>query len=106
MELELRKAQNLKEIGVQNAKADLAERLQDAITRQEVVEQEMQIKVVERQREIKVQEEEIKRVEQQLQSTCIKPAEAEAYTVRMKGDAEAFAIRERAKAEAEQIKKK
>merc|ERR1712178_222326 len=64
--LELRKALNAKEIGTQSTKADLANRLQDAITRQEVVEQEMQIKVVERQREIKVQEEEIKRVEQQL----------------------------------------
>lgn len=128
MELELRKAVNLKEIGIQNAKADLAERLQDAITRQEVVEQEMQIKVVERQREIKVQEEEIKRVEQQLQSSIIKPAEADMYriqktaeaekmkliaeaqaeadAIRLRGEAEAFAIEERAKAEAEQLKKK
>lgn len=126
--LELRKAKNQQEIGKQSATADLANRLQDAITRQEVVEQEMQIKVVERKREIKVQEEEILRVEQQLESTCIKPAEAEVYrlikeaeaerkkiikeseaesdAILLKGEAEAYAILERAKAEAEQLKMK
>merc|ERR1711953_74258 len=107
---------------------ELATRLQDAITRQEVIEQEMQIKVIERQREIKVQEEEIKRIEQELQANCIKPAEAEVYqiktaasaerkriiadseaeadAIKLKGDAEAYAIIEQAKAEAEQLRMK
>merc|ERR1712226_1014391 len=126
--LELRKAKNQQEIGKQTATAELATRLQDAITRQEVIEQEMQIKVIERQREIKVQEEEIKRIEQELQANCIKPAEAEVYqiktaasaerkriiaeseaeadAIKLKGDAEAYAILEQAKAEAEQLRMK
>jgi len=126
--LELRKAKNQKEIGKQTATADLATRLQDALTRQEVIEQEMQIKVIERQREIKVQEEEVKKVDQELQANCIKPAEAEVYqittgaqaerkkiiaeseaeadTIKLKGDAEAYAILEEAKGEAEQLKMK
>jgi len=126
--LELQQAENMKDIGKQTAKADLAQRLQDAITRQQVVEQEMQVKVVERQREIKVQDEEIKRICQQLESTVIKPSEANAYSilkkaeadrnrvileaeaeadaVRLRGEAEAFAILEKARAEAEQLKKR
>ena len=84
MVLALRKAKNQKEIGKQTATADLAARLQDALTRQEVIEQEMQIKVIERQREIKVQEEEVKKVDQELQANCIKPAEAEVYSALIK----------------------
>merc|ERR1719454_385814 len=126
--LEIKKAENQKEIGRSEATSDLAKRLQDAITRQEVVLQEMQVKVVERERQIKVQEEEIKRKEQQLNADVIKPAEANTYRIMknaeaeknrivleaqaeaeritLKGAAEADAIKAKAEAEAEQLKMK
>jgi len=128
MLLELQRAENQKQIGKQNATADMAKRLQDAITRQEVILQEMQVKVVERERQIKVQEEEIKRKQQQLNADIIKPAEAdtfrimksaeaeknrivleaqaEAERITLKGAAEAEAIAAKANAEAEQLKMK
>lgn len=126
--LELQRATNQKEIGKQTATADMAKRLQDAITRQEVILEEMQVKVLERERQIKVQEEEIKRKEQELNAEVIKPAEAdrfriyksaeaeknrivleaqaEAQRVRLKGEAEAEAIEAKANAEAEQLRLK
>merc|ERR1719454_1812904 len=126
--LEIKKAENQKEIGRSEATSDLAKRLQDAITRQEVILQEMQVKVVERERQIKVQEEEIKRKQQQLNADVIKPAEANTYRIMknaeaeknrivleaqaeaeritLKGAAEAEAIQAKANAEAEQLKMK
>ena len=128
MGMDLQRALNQESIGQREATADMAQRLQDAITRQEVILQEMQIKVVEKEREIKVQEEEIKRKTQQLSADVIKPAEAgtfkvlqeaaatkkrivmeaqaEAERITLKGNAEAEAIRARALAEAEKLKLK
>jgi len=125
---ELRHYGNQKLIGTQSAIADNAQRLQDAITRQEVIEQEMEVKVVQRKRQIKIQDEEILRKTQQLEADVIKPTEANVYrieknaaaekrkiileaqaeadAIKMKGDARADAIVAKAKAEAEQLKKK
>lgn len=128
MNLDLQQAKNQKYVGSRQATADMANRLQDAITRQEVILQEMQIKVVEKERQIKVQDEEIKRKTQQLLSDVIKPAEAasykllqqaeaaknriileaqgEAQKIELRGNAQAEAIRAKAAAEAEKLKLK
>merc|ERR1712176_1517391 len=106
MLLELQRAENQKQIGKQNATADMAKRLQDAITRQEVILQEMGVKVVERERQIKVQEEEIKRKQQQLNADIIKPAEADTFRIMKSAEAEKNRIVLEAQAEAEQLKMK
>jgi len=128
MALDLQTAKNQEYVGVRQATADMANRLQDAITRQEVILQEMQIKVVEKERQIKVQDEEVKRKRQQLSADVIKPAEAASYKVmqqaeaaknkvileaqgeaqriELKGAAEAEAIKAKALAEAEKLKLK
>lgn len=128
MSYELQKADNQKTMGRERATADLAGRLQDAITQQEVVEQKMQVQITERQKEIQVQEEEIKRREQELIGKVIKPAEADTYKIlkdaeatrnkiilqaeaeakmiSLKGHAEAEAIQAQAEAEAERLRLK
>jgi len=92
------------------------------------MEEEMQVKVVERQKEIEIQEQEITRKERELDSKIKKPAEAEKYRLEkiaeaeririvlqaeaeaevqaVKGEAEAYAIEVKAKAEAEQMARK
>merc|ERR1719443_772897 len=91
-------------------------------------EEEMQVKVVERQQNIAIQEQEILRREKELDSKVRKPAEAEKFklekiaeatklktvleaeaeaeAVALRGEAEAYAIEVKAKAEAEQMNKK
>jgi len=127
-EYDLRKAANDQEVQTQKAISDLARALQDAKTKQQVKNEEMKIKIIERSRQIELQEQEILRREKELQATVMKPAEAEKYklekladaekqkkileaeaeaeSVRVRGEAKAFAIQERAKAEAEQMRKK
>jgi len=127
-EFDLRKAANDQEVQTQKAISDLARSLQDAKTKQQVKNEEMKIKIIERTRQIELQEQEILRRERELQATVMKPAEAEKYkmeklaeaekekkvleaeaeaeSVRVRGEAKAFAIQEKAKAEAEQMRKK
>jgi len=127
-EYDLRKAANDQEVQTQKAISDLARALQDAKTKQQVKNEEMKIKIIERSRQIELQEQEILRREKELQATVMKPAEAEKYklekladaekqkkvleaeaeaeSVRVRGEAKAFAIQEKAKAEAEQMRKK
>jgi flotillin len=57
----------------------LAYSLQAAKTKQRIVEEKMQIKVVERQQEISIQEQEIQRRQKELDATVRRPAEAEKY---------------------------
>merc|ERR1712176_200362 len=127
-EYDLRKAANDQEVQTQKAISDLARALQDAKTKQQVKNEEMKIKIIERSRQIELQEQEILRREKELQATVMKPAEAEKYklekpadaekekkvleaeaeaeSVRVRGEAKAYAIQEKAKAEAEQMRKK
>jgi flotillin len=110
------------------AEAELAYQLQEAKTRQEIREQEMQVEVIERQKQIEVQEQEVNRKEQELEATVRRPAnaerdqletvaagnrarviaeaEAEAETIRIRGQAEAEAIRAKGLAEAEAMDRK
>merc|ERR1712212_668854 len=91
-------------------------------------EEEMQVKVVEREQQIAIQQQEIQRKEKELNSKIRAPAEAEKYRLEkiaeaeksrtvleaeaeaearaVKGEAEAYAIEVKAKAEAEQMAKK
>merc|ERR1712181_96986 len=82
-------------------------------------EEEMQVKVVEREQQIAIQQQEIQRKEKELNSKVRKPAEAEKYrlekiaeaernrvVLEAEAEAEAYAIEVKAKAEAEQMAKK
>jgi len=57
----------------------LAYELQAAIVKQKLREEEMQIKLVERQQQILIQEQEIMRKEKELEATVRRPAEAEKF---------------------------
>lgn len=125
---ELNKANYDTEVNTAKAEAELAYSLQAAIVQARIKEEEMQVKVVERQQNINIQEQEIMRKEKELDSKVRKPAEAEKFRLEkiaaaerlrivleaeaaaeakaLKGDAEAYAIEELAKAEAEQMAKK
>ncbi len=61
------------------AEAELAFELQAAKVKQQLREEEMQIKVVERTQQILVQEQEILRKQKELDANVRRPAEAEKY---------------------------
>merc|ERR1712228_211576 len=125
---ELKKAEFDKEVETKRAASVLAYDLQKAKTKQLIMEENSQIKVVERMQEIKIQEEEMARKQKELDAQVRQPAEAdkfrmerlaeanknkvvlegeaEAESIRLRGEAEAFAIEAKARAEAEQMAKK
>jgi len=125
---QLKKAEYDKEVETKRAASVLAYDLQKAKTKQLIMEENSQIKVVERMQEIKIQEEEMARKEKELNAKVRQPAEAEKYrmeklaeanknqvilegealaeSIKLAGEAEAFAIEAKAKAEAEQMAKK
>lgn len=57
----------------------MAFELQAAKTKQRIMEEQMQVKVVERGQEIAVQEQEMMRREKELEATVRRPADAEKY---------------------------
>lgn len=57
----------------------MAFELQAAKTKQRIMEEQMQVKVVERRQEIAVQEQEMLRRERELDATVRRPADAEKY---------------------------
>lgn len=64
---------------LQKAEAEMAFELQAAKTKQRIMEEQMQVKVVERTQEIAVQEQEMLRRERELDATVRRPADAEKY---------------------------
>jgi len=116
------------EVNTAQAAANLAAPLQEALMKQQIKEQEIQVQVVERTQEIVLQEQEILRKEKSLEAKIRAPAEAEKFrletiaeaekarkvleaeaeaeAIQLRGDAKAFAIEAKAKAEAEQMAKK
>jgi len=124
----LKKASYDQEVNTKKATSELAYDLQAAITKQQIKEENMNVKVIERSQQIKVQAEEIIRKEKELEANVRKPAEAQKYkeekiaeanknkiileaeaeaeSIRVRGEAEAFAIEAKALAEAEQMTKK
>ena len=67
-EKELKLATYKQEQDVAKAKADQAYNLESARAQQQVIEQEMQIKIIERQKQIELEEKEITRREKQYDS--------------------------------------
>ena len=63
----------------QKAEAEMAFELQAAKTKQRIMEEQMQVKVVERSQEIAVQEQEMLRRTKELDATVRRPADAEKY---------------------------
>lgn len=78
---------------MKKAESDLAFNLQAAKTRQKIMEEQMQVKVIERTQEIQVQEQEILRKERELEATIRRPAEAEKYRLEKLAEANRFVCR-------------
>ena len=88
-----------KQVNARKAEAELAYTLQEAKTKQQIREEELQIDVVERQKQIQVQEQEIIRRERELDATVRRPAEAERDRLETVADGERRRIRVEAEAE-------
>ena len=78
-EKELKLAAYKQEQDVAKAKADQAYNLESAVAQQQVVAQEMEVKVIERQKQIELEEKEITRREKQYDSEVKKKADADRY---------------------------
>ena len=98
-EKELKLALYKQEQDIAKAKADQAYNLESARAQQHVVEQEMEVKVVERQKQIELEEKEITRREKQYDSEVKKKADADRYA----REQEALAQKAREVAEAEAL---
>ncbi|MFU0791796.1 MAG: Flotillin-like protein FloT [Virgibacillus proomii] len=112
---QLKTAEYRREQDIAKARADQAYDLETARAKQDVTEQEMQIKIIERQKQIELEEKEILRRERQYDSEVKKKADADRYAVeqaavadKMKQMAEAeanqYRIEAEAKAEAERVR--
>ncbi|WP_188454622.1 flotillin family protein [Virgibacillus oceani] len=97
------------------ARADQAYHLEEARSQQEVTEQQMQIKIIERQKQIELEEKEIARRERQYDSEVKKKADADRYSVEQaaeaekrkqlaEADAHKYRVEAMAKAEAEKVR--
>ncbi|WP_099157845.1 flotillin family protein [Virgibacillus ndiopensis] len=97
------------------ARADQAYHLEEAHSKQEVTEQQMQVKIIERQKQIELEEKEIARREKQYDSEVKKKADADRYSVEQaaeaekrkqlaEADAHKYHVEAMAKAEAEKVR--
>ncbi|MYB41971.1 MAG: flotillin family protein [Chloroflexi bacterium] len=122
----VQKARYEQETNARRAEAELAYALQEAVTQQDIREQELQVEVVERTKQIEVEQQEIARRERELEAGVKRPAEAERYrletiaagektrvvaeaeaaaeAITLNGNGEADAIRARGEAEADAIR--
>lgn len=125
-DFKVEQARYQQETNARQAEAELAYALQEATTRQEIREQEVQIEVVERTKQIEIEQQEILRRERELEANVKRPAEAERYrletiaagekaqvvagaeaeaeSLTLNGSGEANAIRARGEAEADAIR--
>lgn len=101
-EKELKLASYKQEQDIAKAKADQAYNLESARAQQHVVEQEMEVKVIERQKQIELEEKEIIRREKQYDSEVKKKADADRYAKEQ--EAQAQKVKEVTEAEAEQFR--
>ncbi|WP_426457758.1 SPFH domain-containing protein [Bacillus altitudinis] len=112
---ELKRAEFRREQDTAKASADQAYDLETARNRQHVTEQEMQVKIIERQKQIELEEKEIQRRERQYDSEVKKKADADRYAVEQsaaaekakrlaEADAKKYSIEAMAKAEAEKVR--
>jgi len=93
---EFNKASKAKE-----AEADLSYELQKNKTQQQVVEEEVQIQIIQKNKEIEVQEKEVVRKERELQATVLKPADAKKYEIEALAQAEQFKLKTTAEGQSE-----
>ncbi|MBP3038426.1 flotillin family protein [Bacillaceae bacterium Marseille-Q3522] len=114
-ENQLKMAEFRRDQDIAKARADQAYDLETARAKQEVTEQEMQIKIIERQKQIELEEKEISRREKQYDSEVKKKADADRYAVEQaaeankrkeiaEADANQYRIESQAKAEAERVR--
>lgn len=114
-ENQLKTADYRRESDLSRARADQSYDLETARSKQEVTEQEMQIKIIERQKQIELEEKEILRRERQYDSEVKKKADADRYAVEQaasadkakqyaNADASKYRIETQANAEAEQVR--
>lgn len=99
---ELKLAAYKQEQDIARAKADQAYNLESARAQQDVIAQEMEIKVIERQKQIELEEKEIIRREKQYDSEVKKKADADRYAKEQ--EAQAQKSKEVADAEAERFR--
>lgn len=88
------------------AEAELAYSLQEANTRQDIRQEEMQIEVVERTKQIEVQQQEVERREQELNATVRRPADAERNRLETVAAGNRARVVAEAEAEAEAMQRK
>jgi flotillin len=81
--------------------AELARTLQEKITNQEIMAQEVQIEVVAKQKQTEVQEQEVVRRERELEATVQKPAESERFRIETLASAKKFQTETEAVGDAE-----
>lgn len=114
-ENQLKMADYRREQDIAKAKADQAYDLENARAQQEVTEQQMQIKIIERQKQIELEEREILRREKQYDAEVKKRADADRYSIEQaaqadrakqyaEADATKYRIEASAKADAERIR--
>lgn len=114
-ENQMKMADFRREQDIAKARADQAYDLETAKAKQEVTEQEMQVKIIERQKQIELEEKEILRRERQYDSEVKKKADADRYAVEQaaeaekrrqiaQADANQYRIESQAKAEAEKVR--
>ncbi|TYR80142.1 flotillin family protein [Priestia megaterium] len=112
---QLKTAEYRREQDIAKARADQAYDLETARAKQEVTEQEMQIRIIERQKQIELEEKEILRRERQYDSEVKKKADADRYSVEQsaaaekakqlaEADANKYRIEAMARAEAERVR--
>ncbi|MCM3765829.1 flotillin family protein [Neobacillus niacini] len=112
---QLKIAEFRREQDIAKARADMAYDLESAKAKQDVTEQEMQVKIIERQKQIELEEKEILRRERQYDSEVKKKADADRYAVIQAAEAEKakqiaeaeankYRIEAMAKAEAERVR--
>lgn len=114
-ENQLKIADYRREQDIAKARADQAYDLETARAKQEVTEQEMQVRIIERQKQIELEEKEILRREKQYDSEVKKKADADRYAVEQAAaaekarqmaaaDAQKYSIEAMAKADAEKVR--
>ncbi|CAB0003952.1 unnamed protein product [Nesidiocoris tenuis] len=91
------------EVNAAKAEVALAYSLQEAVVRQKIRAEEMEVEVIQRRKEIDIEDLEIKRKEMELKATVELPAEAESYRMEQMAEAERTQAFEAAKAAAHHI---
>ncbi|MBO8173059.1 MAG: flotillin family protein [Bacillaceae bacterium] len=105
-EKEIKTAQFRAEQDMKKAEADTAYQLQENRSKQQVVEEEMKINLVRKQKEIELEEKEILRREKQYDAEVRKKADADRYAKEQSAEANRYEREAQARAEAEAIKAK